>query len=78
MWINLHPFIQEAYQQHLTSGTITSTQSGYAQSNSFAGLATNKDSDDDTDTADTIAGTIYLHMANLSAQTMATLNKHAM
>jgi hypothetical protein len=59
-WINLHPFIQEAYQQRLTSGTITSTQSGYAQSNRFASLATNKDSDDDT--ADTIAGTINSHI----------------
>jgi hypothetical protein len=74
MCINLRPFIQEAYQQCLTSGTITSTQSGYTQSNLFAGLATNKDSDDDT--ADTIAGTINSPMANLTAQTTATLNKH--
>jgi hypothetical protein len=35
MWINLCPFIQEAYQQCLLSGTITSTQSGYAQSNAL-------------------------------------------
>jgi hypothetical protein len=41
-WINLCPFIQEAYQQCLTSGTITLTQSGYVQSNFFAGLSTNK------------------------------------
>jgi hypothetical protein len=40
MWINLHPFNQEAFQQCLTSGTITLTQSGYAQSNRFVGLAT--------------------------------------
>jgi hypothetical protein len=74
-WINLHPFIQEAYQQCLTSGTITSTQGGYAQSNRFAGLATNKDSDNNT--ADTIPGKINLHMANLTAQTATTLNKQA-
>jgi hypothetical protein len=53
MWINLHPFIQEAYQRCLTSETITSTQSGYTQISGFAGLATNKASDNDT--ADTIA-----------------------
>jgi hypothetical protein len=75
-WINLRPFIQEAYQQCLTSGTITSTQNGYTQSSRFAGLATNKDSDDNT--AGTIAGTINLHMENLTAQTTATLNEHAM
>jgi hypothetical protein len=76
MWINLHPFIQEAYQQCLTSGTITSTQSGYAQSNRFAGLATNEDSDNNT--ADTISETIDLHMANLTVQTTATLKEHVM
>jgi hypothetical protein len=51
-------------------------QSGYTQSNCFAGLATNKDSDNDT--ADTITGTIHLHMANLSVQTTATINAHTM
>jgi hypothetical protein len=45
MWINLCPFIQEAYQQRLASETITSTQCGYAKNNHFAGLTTNKDSD---------------------------------
>jgi hypothetical protein len=74
-WINLHPFIQEAYQRRLTSGTITSMQGGYAQSNHFTVLVTNKDSGNNT--ADTIAGTINLHMANLTAQTTATLNEHA-
>jgi hypothetical protein len=54
---------------------ITSTQSGCTQCNCFASLATNKDLDDNT--ADTIAGTINLHMANLTAQTTATLNEHA-
>ncbi len=75
-WIKLCPFIQEAYQQHLTSGTITSTQSGYTQSNRFPDLATNKDSDNNT--LDIIAGTTHLHMENLFAQTMATINKHTM
>jgi hypothetical protein len=51
-------------------------QSGYAQGNCFAGLATNKDSDNNT--VDIIAGTIHLHMENFTAQTMATLNEHAM
>jgi hypothetical protein len=54
---------------------ITSTQSGYAPKNRFAGLATTKDSDDDT--ANIIVETIHLHVANFSAQTMATINKHA-
>jgi hypothetical protein len=73
-WINLHPFIQE-YQCRLTSGTITSTQSGYAKSNCFIDLATNKDFVNNTE--DTISETITLHMANLTAQTTATLNEHA-
>jgi hypothetical protein len=50
-------------------------QGGYAQSNCFAGLATNEDSDNDT--ADTIAETNDWHMANLTAQTTTTLNKKA-
>jgi hypothetical protein len=50
-------------------------QVGYAKSNRFAGLATNKDSDNNT--VDTIEGTINLHMANLTVQTMATLNEQA-
>ncbi len=54
---------------------ITSMQGGYTQSNRFAGLATNEDSGGDT--ADTIAGTINSHIANLTAQTVATLNEHA-
>ncbi len=75
-WINLRPFIQEAYQRRLTSGTITSAQGGLAQNNRFAGLATDVDSDDDT--AETIVGTINSHMANLMAQTASTITEHAM
>lgn len=54
-WINLRPFIQEAYQRRLTSGTIISAQGGFTQNNRFAGLTMNDNSDDDT--AETIAGT---------------------
>ena len=75
-WINLHPFIQEAYKQRLALGTITSAQGGYAQNNSFAGLTTNDESNKDT--ANTIAGTITSHMERLSKMTTATINKHAM
>ena len=75
-WINLRPLIQKAYQRRLTSGTITSAQGGFAHNNRFAGLATDVDSDDDT--AETIAGTINSHMANLTAQTATTINEHAM
>jgi len=74
-WINLRPFIQEAYQRRLTSGTITSAQGRFAQNNRFTGLATDVDSDDDT--TETIVGTINLHMANLTAQTAATISEHA-
>jgi hypothetical protein len=74
-WINLRPFIQEAYQRCLTLGTITPAQGGFAPTNRFSGLTTNKDSDKDT--AETIPGTINLHMANLTAQTAATINEHA-
>jgi hypothetical protein len=49
-------------------------QGGYAQSNRFAGLATNKDSDNDT--VDTITRTINLHMANLTAQTTSQMGTH--
>jgi hypothetical protein len=74
-WINLRPFIQEAYQRRLTSGTITSAQGGFTPTNRFADLATEVDSDNDT--AETIAGTINSHMANLASQTAATINEHA-
>ncbi len=74
-WINLQPFIQEAYRRRFTSGKITSAQGGFTQTKRFAGLATEVDSDDDT--AKTIAGTINSHMANLTSQTAATINEHA-
>ena len=67
-----HHGIQEAYQRRLTSGTITLAQGGFTQNNRFSGLTRNDNSDDDT--AETIAGTINSHMANLTAQTAATIN----
>ena len=73
-WINLRQF-QEAYQQRLTLSTITAAQGGFTQNNRFAGLTTTDNLDDDT--AETIAGTINSHMANLTAQTTATINEHA-
>jgi hypothetical protein len=75
MWINLQPFIQEVYQRRLTSGTITSAQGRFTQTNRFAGLATEVDFEDDI--AETIAGTINSHMANLTSQAAATINEHA-
>ena len=78
-WLNLRPFIQEAYQRHLISGQMTMGQGGYASAkNRFAALATatNKEVSDDYSTA-TIETTINLHMANLSTQTAASLDANA-
>ena len=73
-WINLRPFIQESYQRRISSGTMTSAQGGYSGGgNRFAGLTTADEEVSDDDTAETIAGTISSHMANLSLQTAATL-----
>jgi hypothetical protein len=74
-WLNLRPFIQEAYQCCLASGNITTGQGGYASCNHFAGFAKNAAEDDvlDNDTAKTITTTINSHMANLSVQTAASL-----
>ena len=73
-WINLRPHIQEAYQQRLTLGTVTSAQGGYAQNNQLAGLTRNEESTNNT--ADTIADTITTHMAKLSKMRTASINKH--
>jgi hypothetical protein len=73
-WINLCPFIQESYQQRITSGTMTSAQGGYTGGgNHFTGLTAKEDDVSDDNTAETIAGTINLHMANLLLQTAATI-----
>jgi hypothetical protein len=71
--INLRPFVQEAYQQGITSGAMTSAKGGYTGGgNRFVGL-TAKDDVSDDNTVETIVGTINLHMANLSMQTAATI-----
>ncbi len=71
----LRPFIQDAYQRHLTSGVMTTSQGGYASFNRSASLMTNNVVSKDG-TANTIVGIINYHMANLStnisAQTAAS------
>jgi hypothetical protein len=53
---------------------MTSAQGGYTGGgNRFAGLTAKEDDVSDDDTAEMIAGTINLHMANLSLQTVATI-----
>ena len=72
-WMHIRPFIQEAYQQHLQSGVTTAAVSGYALINRFAGLA-EIDKASNNDSVETLAGTITSHMANLSAQTAASID----
>ena len=78
-WLNLRPFIQEAYQRRLESGTTTAAQGGYSSRNHFAALTIESAGDDNAsdDTAETIAGTINSYMANLSAQTTASIEANA-
>jgi hypothetical protein len=53
---------------------MTSVQGGYTDGgNSFAGLTAEEDNVSDDNMAETIAGTINLHMANLLLQTAATI-----
>jgi hypothetical protein len=75
-WLNLRPFIQEAYQRHLALGTMTAGQGGYTSCNRFAPFQANNTTDNDVldnNTAETIAITINSHMANILAQTAASL-----
>jgi hypothetical protein len=79
-WLNLHPFIQEAYQRCLALGTMTAGQGGNTSCNRFAPFQANNATDDDVlddDTAETIANTINSHMVNLLAQTAASLEANA-
>jgi hypothetical protein len=77
-WPNLCPFIQEVYQRCLTSGQMTTSQGGYTSPNHFAAFANATDKEVlDNDTAETITTTINSHMANLSAQTAASLDANA-
>jgi hypothetical protein len=78
-WINLRPFIQESYQRRITLGTMMSAQGGYTGGgNHFAGLTAKEDNVSDNNTAETIVGTINLHMANLLLQTAATIEASRM
>jgi hypothetical protein len=79
-WLNLRPFIQEAYQHCLALGTIMAGQGGYTSCNRFAPFQANNATDGnilDDNTAETIAITINSHMANLSAQTATSLKANA-
>ncbi len=79
-WLKLHPFIQEAYQCCLALGTITAGQGGYASCNRFAPLQANNAMENNVlknNTVETIATTINSHMANLSAQTAASIKTNA-
>lgn len=75
-WILIRPFIQAAYQRQLQLGQTTAVMSGYASKNRYAGLMTDKEISGDN-TVETIAGTINTHMANLSAQTAASIEANA-
>jgi hypothetical protein len=80
MWLNLRPFIQEAYQRCLASGTMMAGQGGYTSCNRFVPFQANNATDNDIlddNTAETIAITINSHMANLLAQTAASLEANA-
>jgi hypothetical protein len=70
--MHIRPFIQEVYQQRLQSGVTTAALSGYALINRFVGLA-EIDEAFDKGLVETLAGTITTHMANLSAQTAASI-----
>ena len=78
-WLNLRPFIQEAFQCHLSSGTMTAGQGRYASRNQYAALAADGNTKEvsDDDTTETIAGTINSHMAHLSQQMVASLEANA-
>jgi len=65
IWINLKPFIQEAYQRSLNTTSNTPGQHGYVQ-NAFAVL---EESDDDKD-AD--VATVITQMAALTTQSQLT------
>jgi len=64
-WINLKPFIQEAYQRRLNATSNTSSQHGYVQ-NAFAVLE-ELDDDKDADVA-----TVIMQMAALTTQSQLT------
>jgi len=65
IWINLKPFIQEAYQRRLDTTGNTSGQHGYVQ-NAFAVLEKSVD-DEEEDVA-----TVIMQMAALTTQSQLT------
>ncbi len=73
-WLHLRPFIQMAHQHCLQTGATTAAQGGYT--NRYVGLSA-KDNISNDDTTKTIVGTINAHMANLLAQTTASLEASA-
>ncbi len=64
-------------QRQLALGMITASQGGYASRNCLASLSAVADVLD-KDTVETIARTLTLHMANLLAQTAASIEANAM
>jgi hypothetical protein len=75
-WLHLSPFIQMAYQRPLQMGASTTMQGGYSSTNRFASLPTAADVSNDNITK-TVAGTINVHMANLSTKTTSLLEADA-
>ena len=69
----IRPFIQEAYQCCLQSGVTTAALSDYASINRFAELA-EIDEASVKSSVETLAGTVTTHMANVSAQTAASID----
>jgi hypothetical protein len=68
-WLHLCSFIQKTYQHRLQTGATTAAQGGYT--NRYAGIFT-EDDVSANNRAETIAGTVNLRMANLSAQTISS------
>ena len=73
IWINLKPFIQEAYQHRLNATTNTTGQHGYVQ-NGYAILKVNKDDDHELD--DDVA-TVTTHLAAMTTQSQLTATSMA-
>ncbi len=71
IWLHLCPLVQTAYQCCLQTGATTAAHGGYI--NRYKGLST-EDDVSNNDTAETIASIINLHIANLSAQTRASID----
>jgi hypothetical protein len=73
-WLHLRLFIQTAYQSCLQTGDTMAAQGGYT--NRYGGLSA-EDEVSDKDMAETIAGTMNLHMVSLYAQTTVSIEANA-